>query len=126
SGRRAGTHRFAGTPRRGGVVAAAAGGDGRAGALAVARGAPGRLVACHSVSAGWGCRGGRRPLHPHLGRLGGARVPSGCPLRASRAKSAWVTTSTAGPKTAAPCRRQQTPGRRRNQVNRRLKTPKAA
>src|SRR5215813_3006274 len=52
------------------------------------------LVACHSVSAGGGrVPSGRRPLHPHLWRLGGARVPSGCPLRASPAKSVWLTTS---------------------------------
>src|SRR5262249_28609961 len=34
-----------------------------------------------------------RPHNPHLGRFGGARVPSGCPLRTSRAKSVWLTTS---------------------------------
>src|SRR5262249_31476920 len=37
----------------------------------------------------------RPPLHPHLGRFGGARVPSGCPLRTSPAKSVWLTTSRA-------------------------------
>src|SRR5215510_1435818 len=38
-----------------------------------------------------------RPLHPHQWRLGGARVPSGCPLRASRAKSVWLTTRNVSP-----------------------------
>src|SRR5262249_60134098 len=40
-----------------------------------------------------GCRGGAAAPAPHLGRFGGARVPSGCPLRTSIAKSVWLTTS---------------------------------